>query len=206
MSIDQILALTLFAFAGTFTPGPNNAIATVTGANFGLRAAVPHMFGVPVGFASMLLAAAAGAAAIVLAFPFAAQALKWAGVAYLMWLALLLARSTQTGLPQLSGPFKLPLTFMQSAAFQYLNPKAWMLSVATAGAFFAGDAPLLWGALAALYSGSLRSAASSSGRRSAPHCAAGSCRVSGCVSSTSRWDCCWRPPRCGWHGHSRPMH
>ena len=80
MSIDQILALTLFAFAGTFTPGPNTAIATVTGANFGLRAALPHMFGVPVGFASMLLAAAGGAAAIVLAFPFAAQVLKWAGV------------------------------------------------------------------------------------------------------------------------------
>ena len=123
MSIDQILALTLFAFAGTFTPGPNNAIATVTGANFGFRAAVPHMFGVPVGFASMLLAAAGGAAAIVLAFPLAAQVLKWAGVAYLMWLALLLARSTQAGPAQMSGPFKLPLTFMQSAAFQYLEPE-----------------------------------------------------------------------------------
>lgn len=108
MGADQLLALTLFAFAGTFTPGPNTTIATVTGANFGFRAALPHVFGVPVGFASMLLAAAAGAAAIVLAFPLAAQVLKWAGVAYLLWLALLLARANQAGPAQLSGPFKLP--------------------------------------------------------------------------------------------------
>ncbi|MBA2547204.1 MAG: LysE family translocator [Burkholderiaceae bacterium] len=153
MSGDQLLALIMFAFAGTFTPGPNTTIATITGANFGLRAAVPHMLGVPVGFATMLLAAAAGAAAIVLAFPFAAQVLKWAGVAYLIWLALMLARSSTSGLAQLSGPFKLPLTFVQSAAFQYLNPKAWMLSVATAGAFFAGDSPLTRGALAAVVFG-----------------------------------------------------
>ncbi|MEP6609154.1 MAG: LysE family translocator [Burkholderiaceae bacterium] len=153
MSLDHLLALTLFAFAGTFTPGPNTTIATVTGANFGLRAALPHMFGVPVGFASMLLAAAAGAAAIALAVPFAAQVLKWAGIAYLLWLALLLARSNPAGPAQLSGPFKLPLTFVQSAAFQFLNPKAWMLSLATAGAFFAGDSPLLWGAAAALIFG-----------------------------------------------------
>jgi len=153
MSGDQLLALVMFAFAGTFTPGPNTTIATITGANFGLRAAVPHMLGVPVGFATMLLAAAAGAAAIVLAFPFAAQVLKWAGVAYLIWLALMLARSSTSGLAQLSGPFKLPLTFVQSAAFQYLNPKAWMLSVATAGAFFAGDSPLTRGALAAVVFG-----------------------------------------------------
>ena len=99
MSIDQELLLArsrcllhCSCLRAHFTPGPNTAIATVTGANFGFRAAVPHMFGVPVGFASMLLAAAGGAAAIVLAFPLAAQVLKWAGVAYLMWLALLLAR------------------------------------------------------------------------------------------------------------------
>jgi len=153
MSGDQLLALVMFAFAGTFTPGPNTTIATITGANFGLRAVVPHMLGVPVGFATMLLAAAAGAAAIVLAFPFAAQVLKWAGVAYLIWLAFMLARSSTSGLAQLSGPFKLPLTFVQSAAFQCLNPKAWMLSVATAGAFFAGDSPLTRGALAAVVFG-----------------------------------------------------
>ncbi len=153
MSADQLLALTVFALVGSFTPGPNNTIATVTGANFGLRAALPHVFGVPFGFATMLLAAAGGVAAVLIASPLASQALKWAGVAYLLWLALMLARSNDTGLVQPTGPFKLPLSFVQSAAFQYLNPKAWMLAVATAGTFFAGEKPLLRGALAALVFG-----------------------------------------------------
>ena len=119
MTFDQLVALTLFAVAGTFTPGPNTVIATATGANFGFRAAIPHVLGVPFGFASMLLAAAAGATAIILASPMAAQVLKWAGVAYLLWLGLALARSNQAGTATVSGPFKLPLTFVQSAAFQY---------------------------------------------------------------------------------------
>ncbi len=153
MSADQLLALTVFALVGSFTPGPNNTIATVTGANFGLRAALPHVFGVPFGFATMLLAAAGGVAAVLIASPLASQALKWAGVAYLLWLAWVLARSNDRGLVQPTGPFKLPLSFVQSAVFQYLNPKAWMLAVATAGTFFAGERPLLRGALASLVFG-----------------------------------------------------
>lgn len=153
MSGDQFLALTVFALAGSFTPGPNNTIATITGANFGLRAALPHVFGVPFGFATILVAAAGGVAAVLLASPIATQVLKWAGVAYLLWLAWVLARSNDTGHLQSSGPFKLPLNFLQSAAFQYLNPKAWMLTVATAGTFFAGEKPLLRGAVASLVFG-----------------------------------------------------
>jgi threonine/homoserine/homoserine lactone efflux protein len=148
MEIDQVLALTVFALVGSFTPGPNNAIATLTGANFGMRAAVPHMLGVPFGFASMLLAAAGGVAAVLLAHPVAAEAIRWLGTAYLLWLAWSLMRARESKSLS-SGPFTLPLSFSQAAVFQYLNPKAWMLSAATAGAFMAGDEPLTRGALAA---------------------------------------------------------
>jgi threonine/homoserine/homoserine lactone efflux protein len=148
MDADQLLALAVFALVGSFTPGPNNAIATLTGANFGMRAAVPHMLGVPFGFASMLLAAAGGVAAVLLAHPVAAEVIRWLGTAYLLWLAWSLMRANDSG-ALTSGPFKLPLSFSQSALFQYLNPKAWMLSAATAGAFMAGDSPLRRGALAA---------------------------------------------------------
>jgi threonine/homoserine/homoserine lactone efflux protein len=148
MEPDQLVALTVFAVVGSFTPGPNNAIATLTGANFGLRAGVPHMLGVPFGFASMLLAAAGGVAALLLTHPVAADVIRWLGTAYLLWLAWSLLRATESQ-PLTSGPFTLPLSFSQSALFQYLNPKAWMLSAATAGAFMAGDGPLLRGAVAA---------------------------------------------------------
>jgi threonine/homoserine/homoserine lactone efflux protein len=153
MSADQFLALVVFAATGSFTPGPNNTIATVTGANFGMRAALPHILGVPFGFASMLLAAAGGVAALIVASPALTAAIKWLGVAYLLWLAWTLARS-RDGVPaNAGGPFRIPLTFSQSAIFQYFNPKAWMLAAATAGAFLAGDRPLARGALVALVFG-----------------------------------------------------
>jgi threonine/homoserine/homoserine lactone efflux protein len=145
MPADQLLALIVFAAAASFTPGPNNAIATVTGANFGLRAVVPHMFGVPFGFASMLLAAAGGVAALVLAAPLAAAILKWAGIAYLLWLAWQLAQPGQA--TNVSGPFKLPLSFAQSALFQYLNPKAWMFALAATTAYVTGERPSLRAAI-----------------------------------------------------------
>ncbi|HUL64943.1 MAG TPA: LysE family translocator [Burkholderiaceae bacterium] len=148
MDADQVVALVVFALVGSFTPGPNNAIATLTGANFGMRAAVPHILGVPFGFASMLLAAAGGVAAVLLTHPVAAEAIRWLGTAYLLWLAWSLMRASESN-ALASGPFALPLSFSQAALFQYLNPKAWMLAAATAGAFMAGDGPFVRGALAA---------------------------------------------------------
>jgi threonine/homoserine/homoserine lactone efflux protein len=139
MNADQLFALIVFALVGSFTPGPNNAIAAATGANHGFAAALPHVFGVPFGFSTMLLAAAGGVAALVVASPALSALLKWLGIAYLLWLAWGLARSRGDG--NAGGPFELPLAFWQSALFQYLNPKAWMLSVATAAAWLATDRP-----------------------------------------------------------------
>ena len=150
MTHDQWIALALFAVVGSFSPGPNNTIATVTAANFGLRAALPHVFGVPFGFASLLVLAALGVATALLAVPALATILKLLGVAYLLWLAWNLARAGDTLPDKVGGPFRLPLSFTQSALFQYFNPKAWMLSAATAGAWFTGEQALQRGLLAAL--------------------------------------------------------
>ena len=116
MPLEQLLALAILAFVGSFTPGPNNMIATVTGANHGFRAALPHVFGVPFGFASMLIAGAAGVAALLLTYPFIAALLKWAGIAYLLFMAWQLARPHGTG-KELNRPGMKPLSFWQSAAF-----------------------------------------------------------------------------------------
>ena len=141
MPLEQLVALAILAFVGSFTPGPNNIIATVTGANYGFRAAVPHIFGVPFGFASMLIAGAAGVAALFLTYPFIAALIKWAGIAYLLFIAWQLARPHVTG-EESNRPAMKPLSFWQSAAFQYANPKAWMLAAATAGSFMADNAKL----------------------------------------------------------------
>lgn len=142
MPPEQLLALATLALVGSFTPGPNNMIATVTGANHGFRAALPHVFGVPFGFASMLIAGAAGVAALLLTYPWIASLIKWAGIAYLLFIAWQLARPSAAGSGTRDRAVVKPLSFWQSAAFQYANPKAWMLVAATTGSFMASGATI----------------------------------------------------------------
>jgi threonine/homoserine/homoserine lactone efflux protein len=141
MPLEQLLALVVLAFVGSFTPGPNNLIATATGANHGFRAVLPHVFGVPFGFSSMLVAGAVGVAALLLTYPVIAALLKWAGISYLLFIAWQLARPELVGKDVNRTGMK-PLSFWQSAAFQYANPKAWMLAAATAGSFMTSNATL----------------------------------------------------------------
>jgi threonine/homoserine/homoserine lactone efflux protein len=143
MPLDQLIALSVFALIASITPGPNNTIATATGANWGFRAALPHVLGVPLGLVSMLLAGAAGMAAVIVGTPWLAQTIKWLGIAYLLWIALkfmLAARAPAAPGAAASGVGGLarPLTTWQSAAFQYANPKAWMIAGATAAAYMHG--------------------------------------------------------------------
>src|SRR5262249_8219427 len=95
MPQDQLVALLVFCTLGSFTPGPNTIVASVTAAPFGVGATLPHVFGVPLGFATMLAAAAAGVAALVAAEPAIASVLRWAGIGYMAWLAIGIARSSR---------------------------------------------------------------------------------------------------------------
>lgn len=135
MPTDELIALATLALVGSFTPGPNNTIATVTGANHGLRAVVPHILGVPFGFSTMLVAGSVGAAALIVANPWLAALLKWGGIAYLLFIAWRIAGASAAENRSVAKP----LTFWQSATFQYANPKAWMIIVATAGTFAASE-------------------------------------------------------------------
>jgi threonine/homoserine/homoserine lactone efflux protein len=111
----------------------------VTGANHGLRAALPHILGVPFGFGTMLVAGSLGVAALLVAHPLLGHAIKWIGIAYLLYIAWSIARAISIADRRLARP----LTFWQSAAFQYANPKAWMLAAATAGTFMTVEAGAL---------------------------------------------------------------
>ncbi|MHA7681201.1 LysE family translocator [Cupriavidus sp. PET2-C1] len=134
LSAAQFAALLSLMAVGAFTPGPNTTIAAVTGANFGLRATLPHCVGVAFGFASILALCAAGVGALILASPALALLVHAAGVLYLLWLALKLARSTALSDKQVLRP----LSVWQSAVLQYANIKAWMLALATAASYMAG--------------------------------------------------------------------
>ena len=130
--------MTIFALAGALTPGPNNTIAMLTGANRGLRAVLPHLLGVPTGFAGMTALMGTGLGALLLAMPAWSLALQACGTLYLLYLAWQLARSpVKAGAGNVS--FR-ELSFPQSVAFQFSNPKAWALSLGTVTAFAASSA------------------------------------------------------------------
>jgi threonine/homoserine/homoserine lactone efflux protein len=126
MSADTLLALILFAFATSITPGPNNMMLFTSGVNFGFRRTIPHMFGIGAGFLSLLLGVGLGLGALLSAYPPAFIALKVAGGLYLLWIAWKIGSSRSMG----EGESKArPMTFLGAAAFQWVNPKAWVMAI-----------------------------------------------------------------------------
>lgn len=121
MSYDLFVALVLFAFVMAMTPGPNNIMLTASGVNFGFARTIPHMSGVTVGFLAMFTACAAGLGLAFTAVPALQLGLKIAGAGYMLWLAWKVASTKPAdGGGVAAGS---PLTFLQAAAFQWINPK-----------------------------------------------------------------------------------
>ncbi len=123
---DLLLPLTLFAISTTLTPGPNNIMLTASGVNFGFRRTVPHMLGIATGFPVMVAAIGLGLGGLFEAYPQIHEVLKYVGIAYLLWLAWKVASAAQS---EEAGVNAKPLNFLQAAAFQWVNPKAWIMSV-----------------------------------------------------------------------------
>jgi threonine/homoserine/homoserine lactone efflux protein len=122
---DLLAALLVFCVVTLFTPGPNNIMLMSTGLNFGFRRALPHLFGVALGFGAMVLAVGLGLGAIVTAYPVLYSVLKYVGAAYLLYLAWTIANATPAEVR--GAPQGKPITFLQAAAFQWVNPKAWVM-------------------------------------------------------------------------------
>ena len=123
----------------TWTPGPNNAMLSASGANYGWRRSVPHALGVGFGFPLMLVMVATGLARLLDAFPVIVEILSWIGFVMLAWFAWRIA--TAAG-PDESRRGK-PLTFLEAIAFQWVNPKAWALAIYITAGFAVGDEALL---------------------------------------------------------------
>ena len=127
----QLLGLVGFSFVSAVTPGPNNILLWASGATFGLRRTVPHVLGTAVGLGAMALAAAAGIAALFAALPVLGVAMRVAGSAYLLFLAWQIARSGTLAAGEASRPLSIP----EAAAFQVVNPKAWIFALGAVTTF-----------------------------------------------------------------------
>ncbi len=119
------LALSLFAISSSITPGPNNMMMLASGVNHGLRRSVPHLLGIGLGFCFMIVAVGLGLAALFTQFPILHTVLKAVGTVYMLWLAYKIATSTGS----IEGKNGSPMTFLQACAFQWVNPKAWMMAL-----------------------------------------------------------------------------
>lgn len=123
---ELLSALVVFAFSTSITPGPNNTMLLASGANFGLRRSLPHMWGVTVGFIGLIALCGLGLAGVFTAFPILHAVLKWGGAAYLLYLAFRIG--TASGIGTKAAGAK-PLTFLQATGFQFINPKGWAMAL-----------------------------------------------------------------------------
>jgi threonine/homoserine/homoserine lactone efflux protein len=135
MTQDLLRALISFAFVTSVTPGPNNMMLLASGVNFGLRRSLPHMIGISLGHALMVVLVGMGLAGLFHSFPPLLIGLKIASVIYMLWLAWKVANS---GAPGHGTANPAPFTFLQAAAFQWVNPKAWAMAL-TAISAYSGD-------------------------------------------------------------------
>ncbi len=136
MRLDVLYALVLFCFVSGATPGPNNLMLMSSGVNFGFRRTLPHLAGVVLGFSLMVALIGLGLDAIFTRFPALLPIMRWVGAGYMLWLAWRIARSGPVREGQASAR---PLGFFGAAAFQWINPKAWVIAVSALTAYSVTD-------------------------------------------------------------------
>ena len=135
MTPDLITALVRFAFVASVTPGPNNLMLMASGANFGLRRTVPHMLGISLGHGFLVFVLGLGLVQLFEAYPRVRLVLTLACTAYLLFLAWKIANAAP---PREAEPGGKPFTFLQAAAFQWVNPKAIYMGI-TAQTYYAPE-------------------------------------------------------------------
>ena len=120
-----------YSFVMSITPGPNNVMLTASGANFGFRKTIPHILGIVAGFSVVLFGVCAGLDVVFTRWPAIQSVLRWVGAAYLVYLGWRILRSGEAQ----DAQNRKPLTALEAAGFQFLNPKAWMMTLTAAAMF-----------------------------------------------------------------------
>jgi threonine/homoserine/homoserine lactone efflux protein len=137
---DTILPYALYCIAMSGTPGPNNVMVLASGVNYGYRRTIPHIMGINIGFSLMMFIMAMGLGSVFLAEPRLQWAMKLIGVAYMLLLSWKIATASGVGEGDVGGR---PMSFLQGAAFQWVNVKAWVMVVNAISIYSpAGQGPL----------------------------------------------------------------
>lgn len=148
MSFDLLLALFLFLVVTIGTPGPNNMMLLASGANFGLRRTIPHMLGIVFGHAAMVFLVGMGLAGLLESYPALRTALTVVCLVYLLYLAWRIANAAAPGSEEATGR---PMSFVEAALFQWVNPKAWAVALTAVTAYAPGEGVAAMALVAAVF-------------------------------------------------------
>ena len=138
MSVDFLIALSVFCFVTSITPGPNNLMLLSSGINFGIRRSLGHLFGVVLGFCAMVILVGVGISKLFVLYPESYIILKYISIAYLIFLAYKIANSSSISEDNTNQK---PISFIQAVLFQWVNPKAWSMALSV-NAVYAPDQSL----------------------------------------------------------------
>lgn len=144
MSYDTFLSFIGLMLAAAWTPGPNNAMLAASGANFGFLRTLPHAMGVTWGFPVMIFVVSLGLGEIFTRSELLREVMRWGGAALLLYIAWRIA-TTRGGMKETNA--RRPFTFLQAAGFQWINPKAWAMSIAITAQFITGSGNVILTAL-----------------------------------------------------------
>ena len=142
ITLKFLFGLAGFAFVSSITPGPNNLMLMTSGINFGFRRTIPHMAGVGIGFTLMIVLIGLGVAELLKAVPGAFTVIRAASVAYLLFLAWKLAHAQTSAADGEGATPSKPITFLQAALFQWVNPKAWAMALTAVSAYTSKSNPV----------------------------------------------------------------
>ena len=136
-----LVPLIIFCFSTSITPGPNNLMIMLSGINFGLKRSVPHYLGILFGFSAMIILVGIGLGEVFEQFPQLHPIIKYLGAIYMLYLAWQII-SSDPHLKEAKGSKK-PLGFLKPALLQWLNPKAWIMTVGVIAAYTIQDASMM---------------------------------------------------------------
>jgi threonine/homoserine/homoserine lactone efflux protein len=131
MTHEQTIAFFVFSVVAAGTPGPSNVLLTATGARVGVVRGLPALCGVAAGMGLMMFVVAWSLGSLIVDNPFVLTTIKWCGAAVLCWLAWKIATA---GRPSASTSAR-PIGFFGAAAFQWVNPKSWLICASAAATF-----------------------------------------------------------------------
>lgn len=144
MSMAAFISFLIYSFVTSITPGPNNVMSAASGVNFGLKRSIPHILGVGFGFGFMVAIVGLGIGSLLSSQPLVYETLKLIGIGYLLYLAYKIFKISSVDASAKQGT---PITFLQAALFQWVNPKAWIMAMGAVTAYLSSESALYWYAI-----------------------------------------------------------